>query len=48
MAVALSCQFFCYAARCWEVSRVSRAQQRLYFWPDPQGHWAFRPGTGAR
>ena len=24
----------------------SRAQQRLYFWPEPQGHWAFRPGVG--
>ena len=37
---------FCQAARCWGASQVNLAQQRLYFWPEPQGHWAFRPGTG--
>ena len=45
---AFSCHLsaFCYAARCWGVSHVIRAQQRLYFWPEPQGHWAFRAGCG--
>jgi len=38
--------FFCYAARCWGVSQVSLAQQRLYFWPEPQVHCEFRAGCG--
>ena len=43
---AVSPQLFCYAARCWGASQASRAQQRLYFWPEPQGHWAFLAGCG--
>jgi len=30
----------------YQRSAVSRAQQRLYFWPEPQGHWAFLAGCG--